>query len=341
MTNKFKALQERILEHPGSQFVEVPIIPSVGMMAAAAEASNIFLEDDRLFQWSTPTSQRVISIQLLWTLVSLSEAVVMDCLADLWGALLDGAESWLRSRARNPIGSDDLIAYLPDRCPSGGWPMKKEQCCDAHRVHGKPTAEPFTTYWTAWSRHDPEMTTMVPRRLPEAVAKNAERAYLSAGAYMQFPDVVDLSKAPFVPFWTKEAYFMEEERHLLILSAMWRAAIEWLAEGDMEDAVDFPYQPEAQAIILTNMFFKHERLWRKVEAYIQSDAYTHFIVQTDVALLIFSAADGKVSYRYQEGDQLIKNDGLRLRVGTDRSGLEALLAKVARQKVEKVEAGRS
>lgn len=56
-------------------------------------------------------------------------------------------------------------------------------------------------------------------------------------------------------------------------------------------------------------------------------------------MLSIATTDGKSSYWYQEASgRLVRNEGLNLRVGCDRSGLEDLLRRVARMDVQTVEA---
>jgi hypothetical protein len=342
MPTDYQSLRQRALKSPTSQFLHVPVIPSLGMIAAAADATDVFFEGDRLWQWFDSYEQErdLEGIHIDGELIErygVQKAFAMACLADLWGDMLYGIEHLLTMRSRNPRGPEDLLHYLPDRCPPGGWPKDKASCTDEHRTHARYTSEPFS-YWTTWHGLDGEREAVVPRRLPESVAQGAARTYLSVGTFMQFQDIVKLSGSPYVPGMTKEAYFMEEEGHLLVLSAMWRAAIGWL-DGDFEDAVEFPYHPDCQAEILTHMMFVHRGLCRKVEDFINKTPFNRFAVYAKGSMLSFATADGKSSFWYEEsdGDRHIRNEGLRLRVGRDRSGLEDLLHRMAKRDVWKVE----
>ncbi|MCZ7861881.1 hypothetical protein O9X98_10880 [Agrobacterium salinitolerans] len=344
MTTIYHSYRDRSLKYPNSQFLQVPVVPSLGMIAAAAEATDIFLEGDHLWQWfdSYEEERDLETIHVDAGLIGrygVQKAFAMACLADLWGAMLEGVEHWLTMRARNPRSAEDLIHYLPDHCPKGGWPIDKAACTEAHRIHARFSSEPFSAYWTAWQGIDPEHDAVVPRRLPESVAQGAARTYLSVGTYMTYQDIFKLSACPYVPGMTKEAYFMDEEAHLLVLSAMWGAAIAWLTEGDMEDAVPFPYHPAAQAEILTHMVFAHDNLWRKVDDFIRKTPFDRLSVHVKGAMLSIATTDGKSSYWYQEsGGRMVRHEGLSLRVGRDRSGLGGLLRRVSRMDVKTVEA---
>jgi hypothetical protein len=344
MPTDYQSLRERALKSPTSQFLHVPIIPSLGMIAAAADATDVFFEGDRLWQWFDSYEQErdLEGIHVDPGLIErygIQKAFVMACLADLWGEMLDGVEAMLTMRSRNPRSAKDLIYFLPDRCPPGGWPKDKEAFTDTHKAHARYTSEPFSTYWTTWHRLDDETEAVAPRRLPESVAQGAARAYLSVGTFMQFQDIVKLAGAPYVAGMTKEGYFMDDEVHLLVLSAMWRAAIAWL-EGDLEDAVEFPFHPDCQAEILTHMVFSHRELWRKVDDFISKTPFNRFAVYAKGSMLSFTTTDGKSSFWYQESDRdkLVRSEGLRLRVGRDRSGLADLLHRMSKRNVWKVEA---
>jgi hypothetical protein len=344
MTNLYTPYRERAQKHPNAQFTRVPIIPSLGMIAAAAEANDVFLEGDHLWQWfeSYEDERDLETIHVDRGLIDrygAQKAFVMACLADLWGAMLEGVEHWLTMRARNPRQAEDVIHYLPDQCPPGGWPLDKAACTDAHLAHARFLSEPFTTYWTSWQGLDPDLDAVVPSRLPESVAQGAARSYLSVGTFMTFQDICKLSDAPYIPGMTRDAYFTDEESHLLVLSAMWRAAIAWLADGDMEDAVPFPYHPDAQAEILTHMVFAHGGLWRKVDDFISRTPFDRFAVHGKGVMLSLATADGKSSYWYEEADgRMVRSEGLNLRVGRDLSGLENLLRRVSANDIHLVEA---
>lgn len=345
MTTIYHSLRERALKHPQSQFLHVPVIPSLGMIAAAAEATDVFFEGDRLWHWfdSYEHERDIETVHVDAGLIErfgIQKAFVMACLADLWGAMLEGVEHWLTMRARNPRSGDDLLYYLPDRCPPGGWPSDKTACTEDHRQHARYISEPFTTYWTTWQGQDPDRDAVVPRRLPECVAQGASRAYLSVGTFMTFIDIFKLSATPYVPGMTKDHVFLDDETHLLVLSAMWRAAIGWLTEGDMEDAVEFPYHPDTQAEVLTHMMFRHAPLWRKVDDFIRKTPFNRFAVYAEGSMLSFATDEGKSSFWYKEslGERHVRSEGVRLRVGRDHSGLEALLRRIASMEVRTVEA---
>jgi hypothetical protein len=315
------------------------------MIAAAADATDVLIEGDRLWHWIDSYAQEhdLETVHIDNDLIvrfGAQKAFVMACLADQWGSLIEGVEQLLRMRARNPRGGHDLLQYLPEHCPDGGWPGDKAACTDGHRTHARFTSEPFSTYWTAWQGCNDDHEAVVPRRLPECVAQQAARSYLSVGSFIQFADIVNLSAAPYVPGFSKDSYFTDEETHLLVLSAMWRAAIRWIAEGDMEDAIEFPFHPDTQAEIVTNMVRTTDVLRQKVENFGGKAPYSRFAIFAKGALLSIATSEGKTSFWYEEtdSDRFVRNEGLCLRVGRDRSGLSAHLRRIEAMNLWKVEA---
>ena len=347
MTDPFYSrLRERARSNPESQFVRLPVVPSLGMMIAAADTTGVFVEGDRLWEWFESYEEEHDAAGLkvhpdLVTRFGMQKAFALACLADLWGIAVEGVEFWLRDRSRNPRSSgDDMIHYAPDRCPPGGWPPDRAACTDAHRSHARMTSEPFKTYWTSWQALDGDFETVAPRSLPSSAAFGLAHAYLSVDSYMQTQDVVALGRVPYVPSWTRESSFDEEERHELFLAAMWRGAVSWLLSEECVDASAFPYHPDAQAVIVSNMVFRHHAIWRKAPDYIMGAPYDRFTIMTDRALLTIAVADGVTSYWYREkeGRRMMRNEGLVARCGRDSTGLSALLSRVSSHEIVSFEA---
>lgn len=345
MTNQFyENLRERAKKHPTSQFVRLPVVPSLGMIVAAGDTSDVFNEGDNLWEWFEPYADEhdADSLKVHPDLVErfgLQKAFALACIADLWGLAIEGVEFWRRDRSRNPATPDDLIHYIPDRCPEGGWPKDKAQCTDEHKAHARMSSEPFSTYWTSWQGIDPEIETVAPRRLPSQAARWIAHSYLSVDSWMETQDAVALGKAPYVPHWTGEGSFIEEERYALLLAAIWRGAVGYLVGDDTSDGTPFPFHDDTQAVIVSNIVFRQPSLRRSHEKFIDGAPFDRFCVTTERSMISIATDGGLTSFWYQDlsGGRITRIEGVKLHCGRDRSGLTELLTKVCAAPVVKFE----
>ncbi len=346
-----QSLRERAEEHPKDQFLAVPIIPPLGMMIAAAETQNVFREGDQLWEYFENYDDERDRADIfvddgLIARFGVQKAFVIACLADIWGATLEGVDIWLTDRGRSGQfdgkKSEDLIYYVPEHLPPGGWPETKEQVTVEHNVHGRCTTEPFKAVSTAWiGDYDRETVMIAPRRLPYRVCTIAARATLSVSSLLDVQEAIAIGKAPFVPGWSKAGYWDEEETQELVIAAMWRSAIAWLLSEEQPEPDDFPFHPMQQAVILSNMAYQTQVFYTRVDNFFAKFPFNRFCINTDKAMLSFAADKGFSSYWYQEGGdskRFIRNEGLVLRVGKDKSGLTQLLRKMCRQKITHIEA---
>jgi hypothetical protein len=350
MTTLYESLRERAEKHSKDQFLAVPIVPPLGMMIAAAETTDVFREGDQLWDYFEKYDDERDRDDLflnegLVARFGVQKAFVIACLADIWGACLQGVDIWLQDRGRSNLGDrkgEDLIYYPPDRCPSGGWPLKKEDATDEHKAYGRCATEPFRSVYTSWwGDYNRDRVMIAPRRLPYRVCTIAARAHLSVAALLEVQDAVAIGKTPFIPCWTKDNYYDEEESYELVIAAMWRGAITWLLSEDQSEPDDFPFQPMQQAVILSHMAYDARAFYSRIDNFFMKLPCNRFSVMTDKGVLSFAADDGYSSYWYQEvGDskRMIRNEGLVLRVGKDTSGLTEMLRRVCGQKIERIEA---
>lgn len=347
MNDIYQRLADRARKTPDSQFLALPVIPSLGMIEAAAEVRNVFREGDRLHEWferyDDPVDMEDSNVNPeLVARYGWNKAFAMTCIADMWGLAVQGVRFWLRDRSRNPFRANDgadLIHYLPVGCPDGGWPEDKSACTDAHKAHARCQSEPFATYWTAWQGVDDEEVVVAPRRLPAAAVSRLALSRVSAGVFSDLQDVVNLADTPYIPFWTRENTFDDEESYDLMFAAMWQGAVGWLLSEDRSNATPFPLHDDAQATVLTHLVFGYHPIWQKVENFIMGGPYDRVSVFTSDGLLTIAACDGRTSFWYREGEhRFIRNEGLVLGAGREDGGLSRLLAKVSKMDIVKVEA---
>lgn len=346
----YSDLRERALKIPNSQFIKVPLVPSLGMALAAANATDVFKPGDVLMDYFASyeadygsSGENIYAHPDLVSRFGLQQAYCLAVIADTWSNCLLGVDLWLQSRARNGRGNqagEDLIYYTPDRCPSFGYPATKAECTDEHRAHSRCTTEPFKAHSTDWYSLDRETMTVAPRRLPYYAANCAARTDLSAASFLEFSDVIDFSNVPYVPHYSYEGAFTDEERYELLISAIWRECIAWLMSSVQEEAVPFPMHPDAQAVIISNMIFRHSDIYRHIEKFFDGHPYDRITIEGQDSLLTITAYEGKSSYWYQESntDRILRSEGLVLQNGYDQSGLRETLLKIASKPIKRVEA---
>lgn len=348
--NIYDDLRERALKTPNSQFIKVPITPSIGMILAAADATDVFRPGDTLWHYFSPFEEEYgaseENIYLHPSVVARfgpQKAYVMAIIADTWSNCLEGMNQLFTSRARNPRGfkdKEDILTILPDRCPAGGYPETKADCTDEHRASVKCRQEPFKGFYLDWYNLDRETMFVAPRNLPYYAANVAARLSLSPASFLEFSDVLDYRKIPFVPFFSYEGAFTEEERGELLIAVIWRACMDWLLQENREDAEPFPRHNLVQSVLISNMLFRHHDLWRHVPDFFDKFPFNRIAIYTDRALLTIASPDGETSYSYEErgSDRRIQSYGIVLNNGYDQSGLWELLSKMSSMKIEKVEA---
>lgn len=346
----YSDLRERALKTPDSQFLKVPLVPSLGMVLAAAKATNVFRPGDAVTDYLASyeadygsSGENIYAHPDLVARLGMQTAYCLAVIADTWSNCLLGIDSWLTSRARNGRtnqAGEDLIYFIPDHCPTSGYPETKADCTEEHIQHSRCLTEPFKGHTVDWYNLDRGIMMVAPRRLPYYAANVAARTDLSVASFLDFSDVMDWSKVPYVPNYSRDGAFTEEERYELLVAAIWRACIAWLLSEEQEEAIPFPTHPDAQSVIISNAIFRHSDIYRHTDKFFDKHPFNRISIQTDAALLTIATAEGRSSYCYQETatDVLIRKEGLALPNGYDQSGLRELLLKLAQKPIKSVEA---
>lgn len=346
----YSDLRERALKTPNSQFIKVPTSPSLGMVLAAAHATDVFRPGDTLWEYFSPFEDEYgdsgdniyVDVSLVEK-YGLQKAYCLSVIADTWSNCLLGLESWQTSRARNSNVSkngEDLVYYLPDTCPADGYPMQKSDCTDAHRQHARCSTEPFKGYYADWYSLDRETMFVAPRKLPYHAANVAARADLSVASFLEFADVLDSAKVPYVPNFSYDGPFTEDERGELLVAVIWRAGISWLLSEDQPDAIAFPRHPFSQAAIISNEMFRRYDLWNKVDKFIGNHPYRQIDIHAATARLTMGSNEGRSFYRYEDygTGRVIQAEGLILSNGYDQSGLRELLLRLSMMPIKRIDA---
>lgn len=346
----YSYLRELARKTPDSQFIKVPLVPSLGMVLAAAKATNVFKPGDVLMDYFSSyeadygsSGENIYAHPELVTRYGMQQAYCLAVIADTWSNCLMGIHRWLESRARHSRGNqsdEDLIYYTPDRCPPLGYPATKADCTDEHRAYSRCTTELFKGHGSNWYSLDQDTMTVAPRKLPYYAANCAARTDLSVASFLEFPDVIDFTKVPYVPHYSYEGPFTDEERYELLIAVIWRECISWLLSDEQEEAISFPMHPDAQAVIISNAVYGFTKIYSHIDKFFDGHPYNRISIEGDGTLLTITALDGKSSYWYQETGtgRSIRSEGFSLLNGYDQSGLRQLLLKMASKPIKRVEA---
>lgn len=343
--NIYQSTREYARKLPNSQFIQVPIKVSLGMALAALEATDVFQPGDRLkdyfvsweYEHSHPEDRLFLSEELV-SRFGKQDAFCLQAIADTWSNCLVGIETWLEARKRNPRGREgveDLVYFLPDRCPPGGYPPSKEHVTPEHEAFAQCTKEPFAANSTLWYGTYKGDRYVAPKRLPYYAANVAKAMPLTGASFLEFGDMVDWKHLPFVPLWTKTGAFIDEEREELIIAAIWRACIEWLLSDEQKEPVYFPYHDDRQAIIVANEVQRHDEIWRAIPDFFKNYPYSQIEIETESAHLNVATTAGKTAfyYREKEGHYNASFQGVSLDLGPGHSDFASMIKRIGLQKI--------
>lgn len=283
-----------------STAVAVPVVPTVGMMEAAADATNVFLEGDRVGDWLLPAMEAIERVPDpggdLVARFGERRAFELAVMAELWAGCIDGLDEWTRRRGYR--GSDRMIdawfSPLMDRCPPGGWPATKEEL-DEERdgFQAKFRSGPFShdSYMVPWTERDE--IRVAPRRCASIMALRAAQRELLFDFVFSIDEVVDFARMPFVPGRTVEHRFDDEERHHVLAAAAWRGAVSWLLEKTGRNPDPMPLPPEASGIFISRIVYNNvERTSCDVRGFWSNGPYTRALVTAGGASVELVAAEG-------------------------------------------------
>jgi hypothetical protein len=343
--NIYQSVRDDARKLPNSQFLQVPLKPSLGMALSALNVSDVFRPGDRLkdyfISWEVEHSHpedRLFLPECLVSRFGKQDAFCLQAIADTWSHCLTGVEVWMESRKRNPrtgAGVDDLIYFVPDRCPEDGYPRSKEETTPEHEAFARCSKEPFAANSTSWYGLHKGGRYVAPKRLPSYAAGVAKSLPLTGASFLEFSDMVDWKTLPFVPLWTKVGAFIDEEREELILAAIWRGCVAWLLSDDQGDDVPFPDHEDRQAIIIANELQRHDAIWRAIPDFFKHHPYSLVELETHSATLVIATGDGRTSFSYKEIDSPYKAtfDGVRLDLSPGHSNFATFVRMIAGQKI--------
>lgn len=299
-----------------SRSLVVPIIPTISMMEAAADASGVFRPGDRLGEWLLPEAEVAEGLQIVDTALAerygIQRAFELHVMAEAWAGCISGLREW--SRKRGIEGSNSFVDgwFRPelDRCPASGWPEGRQGVDDSHRalVSERASLTPFTHDERMIPHADLEFVIPAPARCASIMAmRSGQRQFLMEFYLSGLDDVIAMDKLPFVPGYTIEDRFDDERRHQILASAAWRSAAEAVRHiGDDHNAERMPLPPRAASVYLTRLADHVPGISRKVDGFFRNAPY------------------GEVTLSSSHASLALKSNGYILDVSYDNPGSRSM-----------------
>jgi hypothetical protein len=239
-------------------FLGLPFVPSVEMMLAAANRRDVYRPGDRLADYIVswdfePDDKPPVLPQGLVDTYGQQMAFVLCTLSDAWAGCLAGFREWIGQRGNE--GETRFVTSwmraLPTRCPVGGWPETKDASTEAHEAHAK-SVDTETTPKNGFRSWELDKNTMLagPSLCLNIMALRARQRDSTTLLFGSFDELVDHDKLPYVPGYTRDHPFDDEDRSAVLISAMWDAAVQQLLGNDSH--TPFPLEAQGHAALLVD-----------------------------------------------------------------------------------------
>lgn len=261
--NKLRQFNAKLGDDP--KYLGLPVVPSVEMMLAAARRGDVYRPGDTLADYIVswdfePDDKPPVLPASLEAAHGRQMAFVLCTLADAWAGCMAGFREWTKQRGRE--GStpfvDSWMRALPIRCPEGGWPATEDLLSDDHVSHSRSidtrTTPPNGHGW--WDL-DRATTWQGPSLCVGIMALRARQRESSTLLFGSIEELVDHDKLPYVPGYSKDHYFDDEERSVMLISAMWDAAVQELLHGDTH--TPFPFVSQGHSALLVEILTNGRR----------------------------------------------------------------------------------
>jgi hypothetical protein len=320
---RLKDLNSRL--KPEATGLIVPIIPTISMMEAAADARDVFVPGDRLGDWLLPESDAAEGGNLvdpgLAERFGRQRAFELHAMAEIWAGAISGLREW--SRKRGFEGStafvDSWFSPALDRCPPGGWPADRSGIDDSHRAFlGARAALPPFSYDETFVPHaDLAYVLPAPRQCASIMAMRAgQRESLMEYYLLGADDMVDMDRLPYVPDYTIEGRFDDEERHRILAAAAWREAAANVPGISGEDAgfEQMPLPPRAASVFATRLANYLPGISRKVVKFFDKAPYQIIELACGNTMMTMKASGTSLDVRYRSGVRSLAMTGIDFRL---------------------------
>jgi len=296
----------------------LPLRPTLAMMEAAIDAPDVFREGDTASDWLLPIDELATPDErfLEEGLVSRfgpQRALALSVAADVWEACIAGLREWIDVRGRTGGGTnwgDSWFKPVPQSFPQGGWPMTRDAARPEHEAHAKCGRTPIRIesrchYVGGLGLAD--VLDVLPLDCAAIMAMRGAQASLSSILYLNLDDAVDWKTMPFIPAWTPVGRHDDEERHHLLVGAMWAAAARAFERETIYEPM--PEHPVAQAIRMTRII--HDETPSSLVTH-QDRPFASMGITSDQGRFSYRLEDGSLSWDAQVGRRRMSEGGLVL-----------------------------
>jgi hypothetical protein len=303
---RLKDLNARL--KPEAESLVVPIIPTISMMEAAADARDIFVPGDRLADWLLPEEEVGDGIELvdpeLADRVGKQRAFELHVMAEVWAGAISGLREWSRKRGIEGSSKFNDGWFRPelDRCPHGGWPKDREGIDDSHRavLAARANFAPFRHEEVLFPHADLAFVMPAPTRCSSIMAmRSGQRQFLMEYYLMGLEDVIAMERLPFIPGYTIEHKFDDEERPRILAAGAWRAAAN-AVRNLSDDEVAMPLPPRAASVFLTRLADHVRGISHKVPHFFKNAPYGGITFSSSKATLSVASKGTMIEMQYEE-----------------------------------------
>lgn len=288
------------------RYIALPVVPSVEMMLAAATRRDVYRPGDTLADYVVawdfePDDKPPVLPAALVESHGKQLAFVLCTLADAWAGCMAGFREWTERRGREGATNfvDSWLRAQPTRCPEGGWPETADLATEAHVAHSRSLDTPTTpTDGYGWWDLDRDTMWHGPALCVGIMSLRARQRESSALLFGSFEELIDHDKLPYVPRYSKDHYFDDDERSVMLIAAMWDAAVQCLLTN--ADHTPFPFESHGHAALLVEEL-THGRRYREGWSSFYSDApFREVSFETAVGRFKASVTDNGVDWEGED-----------------------------------------
>jgi hypothetical protein len=294
---------------PTAASLVVPIVPTISMMEAAADTRNVFEPGDRLGDWLLPYHEVADETDLvdpeLAERFGTQRAFELHVMAEAWAGCISGLCEWTKKRGIE--GSNKFVdSWLHpelDGCPEEGWPKDKSSITDGCREHlsKRLSLPPFTHPQMLIPQCDLAFVVPGPERCTSIMAMRAgQRQFLMDYYLMGLDDVIAMDRLPFIPGYTIEHRFDDEERHRILASAAWKSAAQVVRTMTSENEDLMPLPPNGASVFLTRMANQVRSAAREVPDFYKNAPYDTLELSTCDSSLRMSVVDCRIDVHFSD-----------------------------------------
>lgn len=307
-------------------YLALPPVPSVEMLLAAADRRNVYRPEDRLgdyiVAWNHEPDDDLPRVPIsLVERYGMQRAFEICVIADIWYGCIDGFEEWRRRRGREGGTHfvESWLKALPVECPEGGWPEAKDTSSAIHDDHA--TSRPTETvadqkHW--WREVEKLGAVHAPAMCVSIMALRSRQRESASLLFSTVEELVDHDRLPYVPRYSRDHHFDDDERSSMLIAAAWHAAsAEFLAN---EVHTPMPADRFTHAALMIDALSRHSNYRSEWKGFYTNAPYSSVSVTTPLGRLEASVDDMGLSWEIEadNGRKLTRRCGIDLRIPSER-----------------------